>query len=76
MTRGDAVECPEFLELVKRNIETRKVKPGIKEHAAVTGGENESVAVDPARMSRIKLERVAKENCSHLSRPEGKSQMT
>ena len=42
----------------------------------MTSGENETVAVDPARSSGVDLESLTKENGSDISRTKGKTKMS
>ena len=54
------MQLPETFDFRHRQIVAAHVQPGIKEHAAVPAGENEDVAIDPARLVRIVPECVAK----------------
>ena len=60
MSRGFRMQLPETFDFRHRQIVAAHVQPGIKEHAAVPAGENEDVAIDPARLVRIVPECVAK----------------
>ena len=42
----------------------------------MTGGENKSVAVDPAGIGWINLKCLTKENSANISRPEGKTEVS
>ena len=59
-------KLPETLDLRHRQIVTAQVEPGVKEHAAVTGGENEVIAIDPARLVGIMAQSVAVKDCAHF----------
>jgi hypothetical protein len=67
MPRGYAVELTELFDLIERDVESREMKPCVKEHAAMTGGENEAVAVKPAGIRRIELKSLTKEHGSDVS---------
>jgi hypothetical protein len=75
MARGDAVELTELLELVERKIKAGQMEPRIKEHASVTGGEDEAVAVDPAGVGRIDLESLTKEDGPDVGGSERETKM-
>jgi hypothetical protein len=47
-----AVQDAEVLHVVERQIVAAQVEPAVEEHRAVTGGEDEAVAVEPARFVR------------------------
>ncbi len=66
MARRLAVQLPEALDLLHRQIVAAQVQPGVKEHAAVAGREDEVVAADPARFVRIVLEGVTVKHRAHL----------
>src|ERR1051325_7633858 len=48
--RSFGMQLPETFDLRHRQIVAAQVKPSVKEHAAVPGGENEVIAIDPARL--------------------------
>ena len=66
MPRRLAVQLPELLDLFHRQIVSAQVEPGVKEHAAVSGRQNEIIAPDPARLFGIMLERIAVKDGAHL----------
>ena len=76
VTRCDAVELAEFLHLIERKIEPGKVQPCVKEHAAVTSGEDETVTINPARSCGVDLESLTEENGANISRTERKTEMS
>ena len=53
MARRLAVQLTEVFDFLDRQIVAAHVQPGVEEHAAVTGGENEIVTVNPARLVRV-----------------------
>ena len=61
-----AVQLPEAFDLRHRQIVAAQVQPGVEEHGAVSGGENEVVATDPARLVGIVFERVTVEDRAHF----------
>src|SRR5690606_36247355 len=75
MPRRHAVELTEILDVLQRKIVSRKVQPAVKKHAAVTGGQDKTVAVDPARIVWIVPKSVAVQNRADLGRPQRKAQM-
>ena len=76
MAGGDAVELTELLHLIQAEIKARKVEPGVKEHAAVAGGEDEAVSVDPARIGRIDLQGLTEKDGTDVGRTEGEAEVT
>ena len=66
MSGSFAVQLPKALDFRHRQIVAAQVQPGVEEHAAVPGGENEIIAIDPARLVGVVLERVAIKNSAHL----------
>ena len=75
MSRRLAVQLPEAFDLFHRQIVSAQVKPGVKEHAAVAGGENEIIAPNPARFVRIMFERVTVKDRAHLRASERQAEM-
>lgn len=76
MSRRDAVELAELLHLIERNVESGEMEPRVEEHAAVTSGEDESVAVKPAGIYWIELKRLTKKNGSDIGRSKRQAEMT
>ena len=70
-----AVQLPETLDLRHRQIVAAQMQPGIKEHAAVTGGENEVIAIDPARLVGVMFQRIAVEDCAHFRAAQRQAKM-
>ena len=60
---------PEAADVVERHRIAREVQPGVEEHAAVTGGQDEAIAVQPVRFARIVAEDVAVERGTDLGGP-------
>ena len=69
------MQLPEPFDFRHREVVTAHVQPGVKEHTAVPGREDEDIAIDPARLIRIVFQRVPKEHCTHFSAAERKSEM-
>lgn len=44
---GFGMELAEIFQLIEREIVAGKVEPRVEEHRAVTGGEDEAVAIEP-----------------------------
>ena len=66
MARRLGMQLPEAFDLRHRQIVAAHVQPRVKEHAAVSGREDEDIAIDPARLVRIVFQRVPKEDCAHF----------
>src|SRR5262249_14224722 len=76
MARGFRVQLAEALDLVEGHVPVaREVEPRVEEHRAVTGREDETVAVEPLRVRRAISERVAVEDGTYLRAPEGQAQV-
>ena len=56
MARSQAAPLAEALQFVHGEAVVEEVQEGIDEHGAVTGGQHEAVASDPARIGRIVAE--------------------
>jgi len=61
-----AVELAKAFDVVDGKVVAAHVEPGIKEHAAVTGRENEIVPANPARLFRVMPEQITIKNRAHL----------
>ena len=60
------------------NIESRKareVQPSVKEHGAMAGTENESIAVDPGAVIGIEVHGMAIKHRTKLSASQGETKM-
>ena len=53
--RRFGMQLAETLDLRHRQVVTAHVQPGVQEHAAVPAGEDEDIAIDPARFVWIVL---------------------
>ena len=76
MARRLAMQLTEAFDFFHRQIVSAQMQPGIKEHAAVAGGENKVIAPDPARLFRIVFERVTVEDRAHLRAAQRKTEVT
>ena len=74
--RGLAVELAECPDVIEGQIVPGQVKPAVQEHAAVAGGEDKAVAVDPVGIIRIHGKGMSEESRSDLGCPKGKPQVT
>ena len=72
----DAAEHAEFLHLLEIDRIPAQVQPRIQKHRAMSGTEDESVPVQPVRISRLILERVPKEHRADLRTAERQTEMT
>ncbi len=75
MPRRDAVKLAEIRDLLDGQIVAREVEPAIEEHGAVARREDEAVAVEPARVRRVALERLAEEHRAHFRRAERQAEV-
>ena len=63
VARATGTELAEILELVQRRLlVTGQVQQTVQQHGAVTGGQNEAVAVRPVRFGRVELQKLGKQN--------------
>src|SRR5213594_3782232 len=70
MARRFGMQLPEPFDLRRRHIVTAHVQPGVKEHAAVPAGEDEDIAIDPARLVWVVSQRIPEEYCAYFSATE------
>tara|TARA_Y100001934_G_C12272719_1_gene735791 strand:- start:506 stop:736 length:231 start_codon:yes stop_codon:yes gene_type:complete len=76
MTGSLAVKLTEVADVLQADVVAGKMEPCIKEHAAVTCGEDESIAIDPIRIRRIQGEGMPEKDSSNLSGPQRETEMT
>ena len=76
VTRGDAVQHAELFHLVERDGVAAEVEPRVKKHAAVAGGEDEAVTVEPARALGVVDEGVAEKDGADLGGAERETEVT
>mmetsp|Transcript_7983 Transcript_7983/g.17171 ORF Transcript_7983/g.17171 Transcript_7983/m.17171 type:complete len:342 (-) Transcript_7983:24-1049(-) len=55
VTRGHGVMLTEVLDFFHRKIKSGEVQPRVKEHGSVSGRKDESITVDPCRVSSVVL---------------------
>ena len=70
VTRGLAVQLAEVFDLLHRQIVAREVEPAVEEHAAMAGGKDEAVAIEPLRLRGIVAEGAAKQHRADFRRAE------
>ncbi len=70
MPRRFRMQLTKALYILDRNVVAAQVQPGIQEHAAVPGGKNEIVAIDPARLIWIMSEQITVEHRPDLGASE------
>src|SRR6266568_5310047 len=75
MSRRLGMQLPEPFDLRHRHIVTAHVQPGVKEHAAVPAGEDEDIAIHPARLVWVVFQRIAEEDRSDLRAAERQPKM-
>jgi len=73
VARRPALKLAEVLHRIQREIKPGEMQPGVEEHAAVASGEDEAVAIEPARLVGIQVKRVAEEHRSDFRATEGQT---
>mmetsp|Transcript_830 Transcript_830/g.1761 ORF Transcript_830/g.1761 Transcript_830/m.1761 type:complete len:573 (+) Transcript_830:660-2378(+) len=66
VTRGHGVVLTEVLDFFHRKIKSGKVQPRVKEHGSVSGRKDESITVDPGRVSGVVLHFLSVKSGSNL----------
>ena len=69
------VELPKRFDLLQRQIVTAEVQPAVKEHRAVTGREDETVAIQPTRIRRIVHKHPALERRADFRGPQRQAEV-
>jgi hypothetical protein len=54
------MQLPKIPDIVDRDIKAGKMQPSIQKHAAMPGGQNESVSTKPTRIIRVIVQRPPK----------------
>ena len=75
VARRRAVVLAEVRDLVLRDVVAGQVEPRVEEHRAVTGGEDEAVAVDPGRVVGVEGHGLAEEDRAHLGGAERQAEV-
>src|SRR5438874_2375059 len=73
MSRRFRMQLTKIFDVLDRNVVPAQVQPGIQKHAAVSGGKNEIVAIDPAGLIWIVSEQIPVEYRSDLGASEGQA---
>jgi len=77
VTWGPGAEGAEFLNLVVVDGGIAgEVEPGVEEHGAVTGAEDEAIAVEPMGIGGVVGEGLAEENGTDFCATEGETEVT
>ena len=63
----------ESLHIVHADAEACEVQPAVKEHGAVAAGQDEAVAIEPARLGGVHVEQVTIENSANFSTAQGQT---
>jgi hypothetical protein len=71
-----AVQLTKSLNLLQRQIESGEMQPTVKKHAAMSGGENKSIPIDPVWVIRIESQDIPKQHSSDLGIPEGQAKVS
>jgi hypothetical protein len=66
-----AVNGTELLEIIQRNIKTKKVKHDVLKSTSVTVGKDKSVTVSPVRVLGVNLEELGEQGMGHWSTAHG-----
>ena len=72
---GVGVKLPERGDIVLGNGVSREVQPAVEKHRSVTGGEDEAVAVEPARGVGVELHALAEEDGTDFGAAERESEV-
>src|SRR5581483_3138541 len=70
-----AAPLSKALELLERKIVARKKQQTVEQHGAVAGGEDEAVAIEPERVTRIVTQEARPESERHRSSAHGHAGM-
>ena len=73
--RGLGVELAEVLHFLEGEVETGEVDPAVDEHRAVSGREDEAVAVDPSGGGGVVAKEVAVEHGTDLGGTQREAQV-
>ena len=65
---GEAAPLAEVLELLEGQVVAGEMQQGVEQHGAVPAGEDEAVAVGPARVARVVTQVARPEGVGHGSR--------
>ena len=76
VTRGHGVVLTEVLDFFHRKVKSGKVQPGVKEHGSVSGGKDESITVDPGRVSSVVLHLGSVKGSSNFGGSERKTHVS
>ncbi len=76
MSRREAVQAAELHHVIDGDGVAAQVQPGVEEHAAMPGRENEAVAVRPARALGIVNQGVAEQHGADFSGAQRQAEMT
>jgi hypothetical protein len=74
--RGYAVELAEIPDLLQGKVVPGKMQPAVKEHTAVTGGEDKTVPVDPTGLFRVVAQGMPVKDRSNFRCPKGQPEVT
>src|SRR5216117_3271786 len=75
MSRRFGMQLPKTFDFRHRQIVAAHVQPGVKEHAAVPGREDEDIAIKPTRLFRVIPQRMTEEHSTDFSTTERKPEM-
>ena len=75
MTGRLAVQLSEVLDFLKRKIEPGEMEPAVKEHTPVTGGQNETIPIDPLGIRWIDLKILTEQYGPEFGCAEGKPEV-
>jgi hypothetical protein len=75
VSRRDAVQRAETGDVLDGQRVARKVQPAVKEHAAVAGGKDEAVAVEPLGFVGVVAQGMTVEHGANFRGAEGQTQV-
>ena len=70
------MKLSESLQLIERQIVTRQMEQRVDQHRTVTGGQQESVAIEPLRILRIVPHEARPKNVSRGRHPKRQTRMS
>lgn len=73
---GLGMQDAEVFDLVQGQVVAGEMQPGVKEHGAMASTEDEAIAIQPFRISRIALEAVTEKNSADIGCAKGQAEVT
>jgi hypothetical protein len=70
------MKLSEIFDFLERQVIPRQMQPTVEKHAPMSGGQDESVTVDPTRVLGKITERMSEEDRSDLSATKRQAEVT